>query len=225
MTRPTRWKVGPWPAWLMPALASGAATLVAVTVLDLVLADDSDGFDRHRVNPSIPLSSPATTVPDAAGSGPIQLRPDGLEVVDFGQPPDEVIALLSKRLGEPDEDKAQPCQDRANARARWVRWADLSAVFSPDVFVGYIEGTHFPPGRRPALDFSTAKGLSPGDTVERLHQLYGPVPIRRETPQPGQIATKLFTISDARTSDKLSGVLEDQGNKTVVTAIFAGKLC
>ena len=97
-------------------------------------------------------------------------------------------------------------------------------IFSTEAFVGYIEGIHFPPGS-PALDFSTAKGLSPGDTVDRLHQLYGPVPIRQDTPSPGQIATKLFTISDDRTSDKLSGVLEDQGDKTVVTAIFAGELC
>ena len=96
--------------------------------------------------------------------------------------------------------------------------------FSTEAFVGYIEGVHFPPGSA-ALDFSTAKGLSPGDSVGRLHQLYGPVPIRQDAPRPGQIATKLFTISGDRTSDKLSGVLEAQGNKTVVTAIFAGELC
>ena len=212
------------PAWLVPALVSGAATLVAVTVLNLVLADDSDGLVRRRVDPPVPTSSPTTTVPDAAVSGTIQLQPDGLDVVDFGQPADQVIALLSKRFGRPDEDAAQPCQNQATGQSRWIRWADLSAIFSTTTFVGYIEGVHFPPGR-PALDFSTAKGLSPGDTVDRLRRLYGPVPIRPEAPRPGQVPTKLFTISADRTSGKLSGVLEDHGNETVVAAIFAGRLC
>jgi hypothetical protein len=212
------------PAWLMPALVSAAATLVAVTVLNLVLGDDSDGLDRHRTDAPVAASSPATTGPDPAISSPVHLQPDGLDVVDFGQPPDDVTALLSRRLGRPDEDRTQPCQDHGNARSRWVRWADLSVIFSTGAFVGYIEGIHFPPGS-PALDFSTARGLSPGDTVDRLHQLYGPVPIRPDTAQPGRSATKLFTISDDGTSAKLSGVLEDQGTKTVVTTIFAGELC
>lgn len=224
MMRPARWKPDPRPAWLMPALVSAAATLVTVTVLNLVLADDSDGLARRRTSPTIPVSSPTTTPPDAAVSGRVRLQPDGLDVVDFGQPADEVIVLLAKLLGKPDEDAPQPCQHQANARSRWVRWADLSAVFSTGTFVGYIEGVHFPPGSA-ALDFSTAKGLSPGDTVDRLHQLYGSVPIRQETPEPGQVPTKLFTISDDKTSGKLSGVLEDQGNKTVVATIFAGELC
>jgi hypothetical protein len=79
--------------------------------------------------------------------------------------------------------------------------------------------------RQPTARLSTAKGLSPGDTVDRLRQLYGPVPIRQETPQPGRIATKVFTVSDDRANDQLSGVLEGQDNKAVVTASFAGELC
>jgi hypothetical protein len=35
----------------------------------------------------------------------------------------------------------------------------------------------------------------------------------------------VFTVSDDRANDQLSGVLEGQGNKAVVTAIFAGELC
>jgi hypothetical protein len=224
MMRPERSKHDLRWAWLMPALASGAATLAAITVLNLVLSDDSDGFARHLIDASNPASSRATTAPDTATSGTVHLEPDGLDLVDFGQPRDDVIAALSKRLGKPDEDLTQPCQNQANARSRWVRWADLSVIFSADAFVGYIEGVHFPPGS-PPLDFSTAKGLSPGDTVDRLRQLYGPVPIRQETPQPGRIATKVFTVSDDKASDKLSGVLEGQGDKAVVTAIFAGELC
>ena len=203
--------------------ASGAATLVAVTVLNLVVNDDSDGLARHRVDAPGPASSPPATH-DAATPSTIHLEPDGLDVVDFGEPPDDVVAVLSERFGKPDEDMTQPCQNKANARSRWVRWADLSVILSTTGFVGYIEGVHFPPGRR-ALDLSTAKGLSPGDTADRLHQLYGPVPIRQEAPQPGRIANKLFTISDSKTSGKLSGVLEEQGSKTIVSTIFAGQLC
>jgi len=212
-------------AWVMPALAGGTATLVAITVLNIVLGDDSDAFDRRQIDASTPAAtiSPTMAASDPSTSGKILLRPDGLDLVDFGQPLDDVIAALTKRLGMPDEDKTPPCQSQVDARSRWVRWADLSAIFSGNEFVGYIEGIHFPPGS-PALDLSTAEGLSPGDTVDRLQQLYGHVSIRQETPQPGQIATELFTIFED-SSEKISGVLENQGHKTVVTAIFAGQLC
>jgi hypothetical protein len=223
MTRPAPGTLDARRPWLVPALASGAATLAAIALLNHVVSDDSDGLARLRIDAAGPASSQPAT-PDAATPGTIQLEPDGLDLIDFGQPTDEVVAVLSERFGRPDEDRTQPCQDRANARSRSVRWADLSVILSPRAFVGYIEGVHFPPGRR-ALDLPTAKGLSPGDTADRLQQLYGPVPIRQEAPQPGRTVTKLFTISDGRTSGTLSGVLEKQGSRTVVSAIFAGQLC
>ncbi len=211
-------------AWVLPALGSGAATLVAVTVVNLSRGHDSDGFDRHRIGASSPKTSQAATAPHGAKSGPLVLEADGLQLVDFGQARDSVLEQLSPRLGKPDEDKAQPCRNQRNATSRWVRWADLTVIFSTRMFVGYIDGVHFPPGR-PALHLSTAKGLSPGDPVDRLRQLYGDVPIRQETPQPGQIAVKTFAIPDGKPSQTLSGVLENQGSKTVISTIFAGELC
>jgi hypothetical protein len=133
-----------------------------------------------------------------------------------------VIAVLTGRFGAPDEDRNVTCG--AGKHARWLRWADLSAIFSSTAFIGFIDGVHYPPGRR-GLHLATSAGLAPGDGIERLHMLYGQVPIRQQASQPGRPVTQLFTISDPQTGKKLSGVIEDQGSDTIVSTIFAGALC
>lgn len=184
---------------------------------------------RLRASPDRPIdytsaASQPTPAVETAVPGNIQLEADGLNLVHFGQPPGDVIAALSERLGVPEEDDSQPCQSDTGARSHWVRWADLSLRFSTTEFVAYIEGVHFPPGS-PALDLGTSKSLSPGDSVERLHEIYGDVPVRHETAQRGQIGAELFTIVDDDSGDKVSGVLEQDNDKQIVTSIFGGHLC
>lgn len=214
----------PRPAWLLPALIAGAATLATVLVLDVVIDDDSGagGLARQRIASIAPISAQATTSSPSLAPGAITLRSDGLGAVDFGDEPDDVLAVLTGALGTPDEDRAQPCG--AGKQARWVRWADLSAVFSTTKFIGFIDGVHYPPGRAP-LGLATDAGLMPGDGAERLHQLYADVSVTPEPPQPGRLAAERFTITDAATGANLSGVLEDQGAATIVSTIFAGQLC
>jgi hypothetical protein len=219
------------PPWLLPAVVAAVVTLAVVTVVDTVGDDGArqpEALARQRIASIATQSAAATTQPPGAITGAppsvpsrFTLEPDGLGAVRFGQPVDGVMSALTEQFGTPDEDRNQPCGQ--GKRARWVRWADLSAVFSA-TFIGFIDGVHYPPGR-PALHLATAVGLAPGDGIERLHMLYGPVPTRAQPAHPGRPAMQLFTISGPRAGDKLSGVLEDEGGETIVSTIFAGALC
>ena len=210
-------------AWVWPALVSAFATGLLVLALDFATGGDGSEFPRARIaspNTSVASSATATTTQPA-----LTLAPDGLGLVGFGQPARTVVATLTSRLGPAEEDADQPCVNDPAAHSRWVRWADLSIRLDANGFAGYIEGVHFPPGRQ-ALDFATARGLSPGDSADRLRQLYrGSVRMRPEPRTPGRPATKLFTIGDPRDGGVLSGVVEQQGKSAVVTSIFAGRLC
>lgn len=215
------------PAWLLPAVIAGAATVVIVLVVGLFVDNDPArpaGLPRHRIASIEPF--PTSPAPSSSTAAPVDfaLVSNGLVAVHFGQPAEHVIAKLTRKYGTPDEDSPQPCD--GGKQARWVRWAGLSAVFSATTakFIGYIDGVNYPPGR-PPLDLGTLAGLVPGNSVERVHTLYDPVEIRKQPAQPGRPATELFTIPDPQTTKPLTGVLEDRGGETVVSTIFAGKLC
>jgi hypothetical protein len=105
---------------------------------------------------------------------------------------------------------------------QWVRWADLSVQFQADRFAVYIEGVHFPPGPV-AFDFATTQGLSPGDSIGRLHHLYPATgSVRTPSPNPAHPATQTFSISGK--GGVISGVIEHESGGTV-TSIFAGQFC
>jgi hypothetical protein len=213
-------------AWLIPAIASALATLGLVIVLDVLIDDGNSDLPRHQV--AAPAStSAASSTPTIADSGPpgdIVLEAGGLGVVQFGEPAIDVVDVFSARLGTPDEDDQQQC-GRTHSPSRWVRWADLSLHFSPGRFTGYIEGIHFPPGRK-AFDFATRQGLSPGDSMQRLHELYGnSLRVRTEPPQSGRPASMVATLARAPTTGAMSAVIERQKDHRIVTSIFAGDLC
>jgi hypothetical protein len=147
-----------------------------------------------------------------------------LGLVGFGQPAQTVVATLTSRLGPAEEDAVQPCDNDPAVLSRWVRWADLSIRLDAHGFAGYIEGVHFPPGRA-AVDLATAQGLSPGDSAERLRQLYrGSLRLRTQPGRAGRPSTEVFTIS-GRQGGVLSGVIEQQGKSATVASIFAGEIC
>jgi hypothetical protein len=105
---------------------------------------------------------------------------------------------------------------------QWVRWADLSVQFQADRFAVYVEGVHFPPGPV-AFDFATTQGLSPGDSIGRLHHLYPATgSVRTPSPNPAHPATQTFSISGK--GGVISGVIEHESGGTV-TSIFAGQFC
>jgi hypothetical protein len=209
---------------LIPALASASATVLLVVALNLLT--DADGGDlprRHITAPATSTKASRNTSPGSQAARDIALEPGGLGLVTFGQTADDVVTALTARLGVPDEDNKQPC-GKAAATSRWVRWADLSLRFSPDTFAGYIEGVHFPPGRK-ALDFATRPGLSPGDSTELLHALYGHSLRAHKVTQPGRAAATIVTIMTISKGQQLSGLIEHDGNADTVASIFAGELC
>jgi hypothetical protein len=223
VTAPMQRALAPrWP-WVLPALVSGLVTGVLVLVLNFAIAGEWSEFPRVRVaspGPPVARSASPTTARPA-----LMLAPDGLGLVGFGQPAQTVVATLTSQLGPAEEDADQPCDNDPAVHSRWVRWADLSIRLDADGFAGYIEGVHFPPGRA-ALDFATAEGLSPGDSAQRLRQIYGgSVRARTEPGKAGRPATEIFTIAGPQGGGVLSGVIEKQDNTATVTAIFAGDLC
>jgi hypothetical protein len=208
---------------MLPALASGLVT--GLIVLALGLATGGDGSEFPRVRIASPSKSVASSVAPTTARPALTLAADGLGLVAFGQPASTVVATLTSRLGPAEEDADQPCENDPAVHSRWVRWADLSIRLDAQGFAGYIEGIHFPPGRK-ALDFATARGLSPGDSAERLGEIYrGSVRVRTEPGSAGRPATEIFTISGQPGGGALSGVIEKQGKSATVTAVFAGELC
>ena len=100
-------------AWVVPAVIGGVVAVGVVVIANLVSNGDSSGFERHRTSPSAGASASSHPSPTAEATGPssISLAADGLKMAQFGQPPDEVVAVLSKSLGNPDEDGIQPCEN------------------------------------------------------------------------------------------------------------------
>jgi hypothetical protein len=213
-------------AWLAPAVMSAFVTLVLVVVLDVLTGGGNSDLERRQVAApaSTSAASSTSTTADSGPPGDIVLEAGGLGVVQFGEPAIDVVDVFSARLGTPDEDDQQPC-GRTHSPSRWVRWADLSLHFSPGRFTGYIEGIHFPPGRK-AFDFATPQGLSPGDSVQRLHELYGnSLRVRTEPAQSGRPASIVATLAHAPTTGPMSAVIEWQKDDHIVISIFAGDLC
>jgi hypothetical protein len=112
---------------------------------------------------------------------------NGLGLVSFGAAPDDVIAAVSIRLGEPDEDSDwQPLGSIygvcPGTRTRVVRWGDLTTVFSDGPTDYGPEGQeHFFTYRIASNDPAGAAGQSPltsdgigiGSTRAQLEEAYG----------------------------------------------------
>lgn len=216
----------PYRVVVVPAVVSAAATASLLVALDLHRGTAQEAFPRHRV--------PATTAPSTDGatpSEPTTVRPplvlesSGLSVVGFGQSARVALNILTDRLGTPDESAPGVCRQAGAGPSRWVRWADLSIRLESGRFVGYIEGTHVPPGG-PPWGFATAEGLAPGDSATILKRDYGrAVEIGPSHRQPGRTAVRLFTVTTGTGSGDLSGAIEGRGGSATVASIFAGDLC
>jgi hypothetical protein len=125
---------------------------------------------------------------------PITLAPNGLGVVTFGDPADDVIAALTGFFGPPDTDStSQRTDDLAPPGGvcgggyacwdyvRWASWdsAGLWLVFSD---LWWQPGGDTPPPRVPMTFvgygstgvFQTEEGVGVGSTVADLEAVYGP---------------------------------------------------
>lgn len=114
-------------------------------------------------------AAPSTTNPQA---GPVVLEPEGLGVVAFGDPAEEVVAELTDVLGRPTDDRPLGSCPTGEVE-RLVAFAELA------VLIGDREGTaRFvawdlgeSSGAFPAL--RTAEGVGVGTTLGELRAAYG----------------------------------------------------
>lgn len=151
----------------------------------------------------------ATTSTTATTASSLVLEADGLGAVSFGDPATEVLAALSKELGEPeDDDTLSECGGGAD---RGVRWADLSVSFMGGNLVGYHYGS---PSGDVTHQISTIEGISAGSTVGQLKAAYPTVEVTESSLGPE------WTVPDG-----VNGFLSSMGPAATVTGVYAGDNC
>jgi len=162
------------------ALASLAVSALVVTAC----ANGSD--DAEPAADTTAASDPTTTSSSASSSTAvlsepdpeIELRGDGLGVVDLGATPDAAIAAVTAALGDPTLDTGWEASSSAYGtcpgdRVRGVEWNHLVLLFT-DGSTPYGTAEHLfawrLTGAPPAL--GTAKGLGYEATVADAEELY-----------------------------------------------------
>jgi hypothetical protein len=130
-----------------------------------------------------------TTVPPPLPD--LELSQDGLGDVAFGLSPDEVVAEMAGRFGDPDHDTDWiPAEPNAYGSCpgetmRAIAWGSLAAIFVDDgtsdlggYFYTYTYGYDYSEntgGVDPrGLDLRTAEGVGLGTTVADLRAAFGP---------------------------------------------------
>lgn len=107
-------------------------------------------------------------------SGSLVLRGDGLGIVDFGLPADDVTRTLEQLIGSPPTDPW--------AEAEWIQfigWSDhgLYVGFDTPMYSEYEDVSRFRGwqynGPADGMEIRTAEGAGVGTTVAELRALYG----------------------------------------------------
>jgi hypothetical protein len=175
---------------MMATTTTGPATsrtlrsvVLAVLALSFLVASCGGGQDAETATgqPGSTTTPETTAGPDSeatstgepTGQG-ITLRGDGLGIVSFGQPADEVLAILERVIGSPPSDQG--------AEADWIEfvgWSELGLYVGFDTpmsseFTGesrLLGWDAFGPvgGPRP----TTAEGVGVGSTLAELRAAYG----------------------------------------------------
>lgn len=164
----------------------------------------------------------ATTSVAVRSSAAIELRGDGLGVVELGAAPDVAIAAVSAALGQPTADTGWQSASSAygtcpGTQVRGVEWDHLVLLFT-DGATPYGRSQHLfswrLTGAPPAL--GTAKGLGYKATVADAQELYpGEVEVTPpQDPFPGFVTIKL-------PGGPITGYLEGD----VLTNLEAGAPC
>lgn len=130
------------------------------------------------------LVTGATTLPPTATTTDIQLRADGLGVVDFETAAGEVVEVLAGVLGSAPRDRW--------ASAAWVEYVGwdeygLYLGFSTSEWTGWdgvsrLVGWDYSGGVEPPVRFATSDGVTIGTTIGDLQALYGDTLVPAETP-------------------------------------------
>lgn len=205
--------------------------IASLVVSALVVAACTNGSDDAEPAASTTASSGATTTSSSASSSTtgasepdpeIELRGDGLGVVDLGAAPDAAIAAVTDVLGDPTLDTGWEASSSAYGtcpgdRVRGVEWDHLVLLFT-DGSTAYGTTEHLfawrLTGAPPAL--GTAKGLGYEATVADAEELYpGEVEITEaEEPFPAFLTVP---VGDGTITAYLDG--------DVITNLEAGAAC
>ena len=212
---------------------SGSTTLPSTTVPSATVPSmtvPSTTEPPPTITPS--TTAPATTTttsPSANGTSPstnpstgVVLGPDGLGVVQTGDPESVVTGTLSHYLGAPTAEPAAVCTGRTE-----VEWDDLALEFSDGQFTGYRylpgglganrEGSDQPTGpATPAL--LTAAGATLGTTLSELQALH----------EPGSLTAAQggsFVEDGAKAGDRLALELGGTTPTSPVVEIKGGSTC
>lgn len=144
-------------------------------------SDDAEPASSTTASTGVTTPSSSASSSTAAASEPdpqIELRGDGLGVVDLGAAPDAAIAAVTAELGDPTLDTGWEASSSAYGtcpgdRVRGVEWDHLVLLFT-DGSTSYGTTEHLfawrLTGAPPAL--GTAKGLGYEATVADAEELY-----------------------------------------------------
>jgi hypothetical protein len=163
------------------------------------------------------------------------LRGDGLDVVDFGDPPEPVIAALTAAFGSPDEDSGwidaatSPYGVCPGEQVRGVRWRDLLVLFSDGEtpygpadpmghFFAYVDSIFL--DQRDPLGLETEEEIGLGSTRAELEEAYGD----QVTITEDEVFGVFFEI-EVPDPAVLWGHLEDASSRAPITDIRGGSGC
>jgi hypothetical protein len=150
------------------------------------------------------------------------LGPDGLGVVQAGDPEGEVIGAISHYLGTPTAEPAAVCPGRTE-----VEWNDLALEFSGGQFTGYRylpgglgagRNSSDQPVGPPTPAIQTAAGATLGTTLSELQALHQPGALTAE--QGGS-----FVEDGTKAGDRLALVLGSMTPTSPVIEIKGGSTC
>ncbi|MGH8937213.1 MAG: hypothetical protein ACRDXD_13295 [Acidimicrobiia bacterium] len=177
----------------------------------------------------------STTTTTALTAELFTLRGDGLDVVDFGDPPELVIAALTAAFGSPDEDSGwigaatSPYGVCPGEQVRGVRWRDLLVLFSDGDtpygtadpmghFFSYVDSIFF--DQQDLLGLETEEEIGLGSTRAELEEAYGD----RVTITEDEVFGVFFEI-EVPDPAVLWGHLEDASSGAPITDIRGGSGC
>ena len=188
----------------------------------------TDPAQRHEV--PVPGTARFVTAPvdiDAPVVTPtlaaIQLRADGLGVVDFGESVDSVMAVVAELLGPPDWDEIQISADAD----RSVRW-DNPFLYLQFTYWDYFDAAPDPPEPMPEGPvfhyyltesnlLATEAGITVGSTVGELAAAYPDVRFDRDCggeswlfvvdPPDGWLALPIFGLLDGDFEDAATRII------------------
>jgi hypothetical protein len=177
----------------------------------------------------------STTTTTALTAELFTLQGDGLDVVDFGDPPELVIAALTAAFGSPDEDSGwieaatSPYGVCPGEQVRGVRWRDLLVLFTDGEtpygtadpmghFFAYVDSIFL--DQRDPLGLETEEEIGLGSTRAELEQAYGD----RVTITEDEVFGVFFEI-EVPDPAVLWGHLEGASSGAPITDIRGGSGC